>query len=478
MSKRCARVDLGAGKPYIVAPLCEKAIARRMLKFSSIILAVAYALSAGLLIAQEQSAPSFDATLLERQIEEEGYPGKEALSPLGASADSTYLQMSTQTDLWDTLTDDWAQGYRIVYQYDSLRRQSGISYQDWTGTQWLTHDRESHSYDDENNKVAVVFQILDGGVFRNASRIATTYTPGGLIDTRLSQDWRDSAWVDYVRDVYAYDADGWRISRVHQGWDGIVWSTRSQSTYTRNELGGITMSLSQRGSGGDLVNYSKVTYAYDAYNYRSDQAKFVWREDAWVLTSRFRWSSAYDKNRKPLTRLREKWRNSSWETSGRSAYVYDDRGRTVRISSQARVDSTWEDRSQLDYWYDAGGNQTVSSTRVWEGNIWRNTWRQTMVWERLLTAADEVPARYHLRQNYPNPFNPVTTLSYSVSAEQFVSLIVYDILGREAARLVEERKEPGRYSVVWNAAGFPSGVYICRMAAGAYAEAEKMILLR
>ena len=89
-----------------------------------------------------------------------------------------------------------------------------------------------------------------------------------------------------------------------------------------------------------------------------------------------------------------------------------------------------------------------------------------------------IPREYSLNQNYPNPFNPGTHLTFQVAKEGFVSLKVYDVLGREVATLVNEVKRAGTYDAAWNAAGFGSGVYFCKMQSGTFAETRKMLLMK
>ena len=81
-------------------------------------------------------------------------------------------------------------------------------------------------------------------------------------------------------------------------------------------------------------------------------------------------------------------------------------------------------------------------------------------------------------QNYPNPFNPTTTIQYVISSEQFVSLKIYDILGKEVATLVNSRKAIGNYKVNFNASNLTSGVYFYRIQAGNFTETKKFILLK
>jgi hypothetical protein len=109
------------------------------------------------------------------------------------------------------------------------------------------------------------------------------------------------------------------------------------------------------------------------------------------------------------------------------------------------------------------------------------------VWRRPLSEMTSVPAEggsndlpqhFSLSQNYPNPFNPSTTISFSLPSRSFVSLKIFDALGREIANIVSEELSSGNYSRQWNATGLPSGVYFYRMQAGSYTETKKIILLK
>ena len=95
--------------------------------------------------------------------------------------------------------------------------------------------------------------------------------------------------------------------------------------------------------------------------------------------------------------------------------------------------------------------------------------------------------KYHsLSQNYPNPFNPVTNIKYQIPELSFVTIKVYDALGKEVATLVNEEKAAGSYEVEWNAATLPSGIYFYRIQAGdpstgsgqGFVETRKMVLLK
>jgi hypothetical protein len=88
------------------------------------------------------------------------------------------------------------------------------------------------------------------------------------------------------------------------------------------------------------------------------------------------------------------------------------------------------------------------------------------------------PNDFHLFQNYPNPFNPSTTIVYQVAAHGLVMLTIYDALGREVVRLVNEEKPAGMYTAVWDAGQMPSGMYFGRLTSNGEQQVRKMILMR
>ena len=100
-----------------------------------------------------------------------------------------------------------------------------------------------------------------------------------------------------------------------------------------------------------------------------------------------------------------------------------------------------------------------------------------------LSFENGLPLTYNLRGNYPNPFNPQTAISYSLAEPGYATLDVYNILGQRIVTLVDEYREAGNHTVIWdgtNEAGEPvaSGVYLYRLQSGNYSDSKKMLLLR
>jgi photosystem II stability/assembly factor-like uncharacterized protein len=112
----------------------------------------------------------------------------------------------------------------------------------------------------------------------------------------------------------------------------------------------------------------------------------------------------------------------------------------------------------------------------------------------IIPLSEAVPSKFNLYQNYPNPFNPITTIkfdvavkgegkSYPVGSGQTVKLIIYDVLGREIVKLVNDELKPGSYGVNWDARNYPSGIYFCFMRASSgntnnYVKTMKMVLTK
>jgi hypothetical protein len=89
-----------------------------------------------------------------------------------------------------------------------------------------------------------------------------------------------------------------------------------------------------------------------------------------------------------------------------------------------------------------------------------------------------VPDKYWLAQNYPNPFNPVTEIRFGMPNETFVQLLIYDLLGREVAELVNKNLKAGEYKVRWNAANYSSGIYFYKLQTNHFTETRKLVLMK
>lgn len=91
---------------------------------------------------------------------------------------------------------------------------------------------------------------------------------------------------------------------------------------------------------------------------------------------------------------------------------------------------------------------------------------------------EEYPAKFILEQNYPNPFNASTTIKFGVPGENPITIKIYDILGREISTLINAKKSPGFYTVIWDASDYSSGIYFYSLISGSTYLYKKMVLVK
>ena len=89
-----------------------------------------------------------------------------------------------------------------------------------------------------------------------------------------------------------------------------------------------------------------------------------------------------------------------------------------------------------------------------------------------------IPNNFTLSQAYPNPFNPVTQIQYAIPEDIHVELIIYDILGRQIAELVNTKQQAGYHKILWNGNQNASGLYFVKMTAGNYISTQKLMLIK
>lgn len=146
--------------------------------------------------------------------------------------------------------------------------------------------------------------------------------------------------------------------------------------------------------------------------------------------------------------------------------------------------TSWEDVNSIvgsgdgTYYYEISMKNTVGKHSVHSNRVGVGIGQPTK-----RTAEDETKENpnqfdYSLSDNYPNPFNPLTAINYSLEENGFVTLKVFDVLGKEINTLVNEQKEAGSYSVNFDASDLPSGIYFYTIQSGNFSDSKKMILLK
>jgi endo-1,4-beta-xylanase len=167
------------------------------------------------------------------------------------------------------------------------------------------------------------------------------------------------------------------------------------------------------------------------------------------------------------------WRSSA-SASSYSVQIAEDSTFSLQATDATVSDTVFQPNplrpNTTHYWRVNATNQYGTSEYSLTGSFVTNS--------TVVGIEDEksLPNECALYQNYPNPFNPSTSFEFQVSRYEFVSLNVLDVLGRVVATLVHEYRQPGVYSIRWNALGLPSGVYFYRLRAGDFVDTKKLIL--
>lgn len=102
----------------------------------------------------------------------------------------------------------------------------------------------------------------------------------------------------------------------------------------------------------------------------------------------------------------------------------------------------------------------------------------TFEYSNVVEVSVGIPTVFAVEQNYPNPFNPSTVINYQIPSSEFVSLKVFNVIGKEIATLINEVQPAGNYSVTFDADNLPSGLYLYRLEAGKYSKTMKMMLVK
>lgn len=157
---------------------------------------------------------------------------------------------------------------------------------------------------------------------------------------------------------------------------------------------------------------------------------------------------------------------STTSTFTQAGIVFDQKGIVDTVKQMSGLQLT-----KKHYW------RVSAETQEYEG-AFSQQWNFSTGTSTIVTISEEIPKQFSLGQNYPNPFNPTTTISYNLPVSGFVSLKIFDLLGKEITALVNESKEPGIYSATFDASKLVSGIYFYRLSAGEFIQTKKLILMK
>lgn len=321
----------------------------------------------------------------------------------------------------------------------------GTSY--FNGSNWITYNHATGTFPSNNilcvaiDKCGVVWFGTDIGLIKREGSTMTIYN---LQNSELPSNKINCIVVDKQNNIWVGTDKG--IAK----FDGISWTVRNSQN---SGLPGDfikSISLDKNGKLWFLVsidgyyNWYVVSYNGSAWNSWTTPGT---SHCMCIDSTNSVWIGTYGKGVSKFT-------GSTWTTfnTGNSGIGYN------------YIEGIMADRNG-NIWFgaeDYGGGVSVYNPNG------------IVVVEPIV----RLPTEYILSQNYPNPFNPATNINFSLPKAEFVTLKIYDILGKEVTTLINEELNAGNHTKTWNASNLSSGVYFYQLKTGSFCQTKKMILVK
>jgi hypothetical protein len=256
----------------------------------------------------------------------------------------------------------------------------------------------------------------------NDERTFLTYDGRSRLTESLSQQWIDGRWENMHRHIRRYDDNTGTVEVVDLRWEDTSQSGSRRLLEVFNSNGDLIQLTWQEGVAGEWVNRLRLSYTFDARD--NSRIEFV-----------------------------EHWDDEEWNPDTR---------RTGRFARD--------------------GNRLEILEETWELGKWMNHKRHTFAYVATSTADDETElqpsSEMTLHQNWPNPTHGATTISFSLDESAYVSLDVFDPLGRKVKTIIDRYTLAGDHRVSVEAEHMPSGLYLYRLRAGAFEASRIMTVVR
>jgi len=384
--------------------------------------------------------------------------------------------MSELDERW--LEGHWINYEQYTYSYSTHGNKLSDLEEQWSNGQ-LWKSRYTYTYSaDGKIQSEVEEQWINGQIWTNNRKYSYIYDSDGNTLSELVEQWLHGQWTNYEQYSYTFDVNKNKLSELDVQWSNVQWSNYLKYTYTYDADGNMLSELVVYWSNGQWTNNEQSTYTYDAHGNMLSELVVYWSDGRW--TNYFQYTYTYDVHGNMLSELEWYWSNGQWTIVSRELRGYDSHWNLISESFALWSGISW-DPTDANFIIHAGNYQyTVQGCNVKISYTILNT----------LDVPAQVNNRainYSLSQNYPNPFNPSTNITFHLLTKAFVSLKVFDVLGREVAVLMNEELSAGIYTRQWNASNMPSGVYFYRLSiltedqdgqAGSYSETKKLVLLR
>jgi hypothetical protein len=327
---------------------------------------------------------------------------------------------------------------KVEYFYNTNNNLIKELYFEWFNAKWDSSIQLLYEYNHDNNLISTTVQSYVSSNWENEARTTNTYDQTGNQITSLNELWQNNLWINSSIVYNYYSPENRRDSLLLQKWDGNIWQNYWRTSFYYDSLTTfLNYAIAQLWTGNQFQDSFKLNIINDELGNQIQQLEEIWNGSGWVNDIKrdytYTWNYFESCNA-------ELWNGTNWEPGDTPILVNNPDGFKIAIVSQ-----------NIDIYYIIVNVEATNS---------------------------DAPSDFSLSQNYPNPFNPSTVIRYQLPVIGFVTLKVYDILGREIATLVNEEKPAGEYEVEFNGSNLPSGIYFYQLKAEQYSETKKMILLK
>lgn len=347
-------------------------------------------------------------------------------------------KMTERTEFLQDTNGNWQIMDKDEYFYDTSNNLVREIYLSWVNAEWDSSVQILYEYNQNNNLISTILQSYVTSNWENEARTTNTYDQAGNEITSLTELWENNQWINSSMVYNYYSPENKRDSLLFKIWDGNDWQNYSRSSFYYDSLTTyLELIIGQLWTGNQFQDYLKLSIRNDELGNQTQQLEEIWNGNAWVNDAKRDYTYIWNYFESGYSEL---WNGTNWIPGDSPIFVNNPDGFKIAIIIHS-----------INIYYIIVNVESTNSN---------------------------IPSEFSLFQNYPNPFNPTTSLQYAIGSRQFVTLRVYDLLGREVATLVNEEKPAGEYEVVFNGANLPSGIYFYQLKADEFTQTKKMILLK
>jgi hypothetical protein len=402
-------------------------------------------------------------------------------------------------------------GYGSTITYDAHGNQLTHLYKIDTNGTWTNSSRDTYTYDANSNLLIVLDENYTNGAWVYSSRYTYTYNSSGKQLTDQSEYYTNDTWSIQWQDSSTYDSNGNELMRTSLYYSNGTLTNEYRYINSFDSRNEETISVFEYLVNGVLQLSQRDAYTYDNNEHLLTDTNYAYTNGGWVISELN--NQTKDTYGNTLTTLREYFKSDSLYEAIRNIYTYNSINEELTENESSFFDSVWTNDYSITYTYDEYGNAIhgrfsilsssfqiityIDYTDGGESTLYNVGWL-TMFYDggasSMFCSGNSVDVSYisitgvqstngnaytfSLSQNYPNPFNPATTISFYLPSKSFVSLKIFDLLGRDIATIISEEMPAGGYSRQWIASKMTSGIYFYRLQAGSYSETKKLILLK